>query len=867
MEINNQIKPPKFTSWIINRFTISYNHYPALGDLEEEFYYICDEKNPQYAGYWFRIQVLKSIPFLINHILYWSIAMFRNYVKIAFRNLYRKKFYSFINIFGLGTAIAICIAGYINYQFSQSFDKFHENLENIHLVTTKRTINNRQVEYGISPTPMLPESKDKVPGIEKYTRLARSNGILRYEDKVFNESFSYVDENFFDIFTFPMVRGKKETLKNKGNIVITDDIAEKYFGIENPVGKQVILNPTGNKEYSFFIGGVIKRPGSNSSLRLSVIINYERQIDMLGYDLEAWNDWTSAAFILTNSQADLVLIKKQLNSYVKKQNEAAPAFPAGSFSLIAMPELFSRSDDLSSEPFRSGFHLSQIITPSVIALLVLLLACFNFINTAIAYSSSRLKEIGIRKVIGGLRSQLIKQFLGENLILCLFALVLGMAFAGPVVSFYDGLFPDTHFYLNYLENPGVLVFIIGLLIFTAAAAAAYPAFYISKFNPIKIFRGRQTLGGTNRLIRVLLTLQFSIAVSSIFSGVVLYMNGKFIEDFNLGFEEEQLLIVPITGEDNYNLFKGKIQDIPGIINICGSNHLIGRNWTTRDVEIDKETSRLTVLDMGENYLETIGLELVQGKAFDHSLQAEAEESVLINESMAATFGSACEVGKYIKFQYPAPGREYRIAGIIKDFYLHGMWRKVEPAVFRYSPPQDYRFLSVKFNLSSLRSVSDGIKQSWKVLFPHRPYDGFFMTEIMEESIQITDSIKKIFLYVSLIVLMTSGLGLLAIVSLNIVKRTKEIGIRRVLGAGFAHIGYIISKEFILLLAIASAAGCLMGFFMVDMLLSSIWAYHTDAGFVPIILSISLMFALAMITIGSQVFTVAKDNPTNSLRYE
>jgi len=865
--MKKEIKPPKLAGWIVKRFTISYNHYPALGDLDEEFYYICEESGLQQASNWYQSQVLKSVPFLINHIFYWSITMFSNYVKIAVRSLYRKKFYSFINIFGLSLAIALCITGYINYQFSQSFDTFHEKYEDIYLVTTLRNIGSEIQEMGMSPTPLIAESKEQIPGIEMFTRYASSRGTMRYQDKVFNEYFCYVDENFFDMFTFPMLKGSKEALKSKDKIVISDEIAAKYFGAEDPVGRQVILNPGGEKEYSFLVAGIIEKPGPNSSIRLSIVLNYERQIDMLGYDLEAWNDWTGAQFILTNNQADHVSIKEQLNAYVPKQNEAVPGFKASGFSLLHLPDLADKSRELTNEPFRSGFHLSQILTPSIIALLVLLLACFNFINTAIAYSSGRLKEIGIRKVIGGMRSQLIKQFLGENLILCIIALFVGMAFARPVVEYYDTLFPDTNFVLSYSDNPEVLIFICGLLVFTALAAAAYPALYVSKFNPVNIFRGKQKLGGTKRLVRVLLTLQFSIAISAILSGVVLYLNGQYIEEFDYGFEKEQVLIVPVEGEDNFNLLKGRIQNHPGIISIGGSENMIRRNWSTRDVDIADKTYRLAALDIGKNYMETFGLEMASGKAIDFDLRAEAEESVLINEAMARQFGSACDVGKYIKYQYPAPGIEYRIAGIVKDFYLDGVWEKISPTVLRYAAPEDYRYMSIRFELSNVLPLAEGIKSDWKELFPHLPYDGFFVTEMLAQSAMITESIKKIFLYVSLIVLLTSGLGLLAIVSLNIAKRTKEIGIRRVLGAGFAHISYIISREFLVVLGISAMLGCLMGYFMVEALLSSIWAYYTDIGLIPIMFSIFTMFALAMLTIGSQVFAVSKNNPTNSLRYE
>jgi len=860
-------QPPKITSWIIQHFLSRYNHFPALGDLDEEFNFMCQKSTILKARHWYRIQVLKSIPFLINHILYWSLTMFASYVKIALRNLYKNKLYSFINIFGLGVAIAVCITGYINFQFSQSFDAHHENKENIHLVNTFRMVNNGRINLASSPTLLAPAIKNEIPGIVNFSRLARNSAVLRYEDKVFNESVYYLDENFFDMFTFPMLKGDKNALKDKNSMVITDEIALKYFGDEDPIGKQIIFTPAGEKEYSFIIRGVIEKPSTQSSLYLTVCLPYERQEDMLGYDLKAQNDWTSAAFIQTSDETAATAVESQMQNFVPRFKEANPNYPMAGFYLTALPKLYTTTRALSGHPFHSGFTPAQIIAPSVIALLVLLLACFNFVNTAIAYASGRLKEIGIRKVIGGMRGQLVLQFLGENLILCLIALGLGLFLAEPFVKFYDGLFPETHFALNYIDNSGVLIFLVILLIFTALAAGAYPAFYVSKFNPVTIFRGKQQLGGTNRLIRILLTFQFTIAISAILAGIIFYQNGKFIENFDLGFDKDQILVVPVRTAQNYELLKSKIQNNPDILSIGASQHMMGRSWNSRDIEFEQNQARINVLEIGENYFETLGLELAEGQKFQKDIKADAAESIIINETMAQTFGLVDPIGKYIKFRAPSPGKDYRVIGVVKDFHLSGLWIKIRPLALRIAPEQEIRYLSAKFNLNRLTNVSEYMRSTWKELFPHLPYDGFFQTEILEETIQITAAIKSLFIYIALIVLLTSGMGLFALVSLNIVKRTKEIGIRRVLGAGFTNIGYLISKEFLLLLILGGFFGSLMGYFLITALLSNIWAYYVDFGLMPFILSTLLMMIIFLVTIGSQIFSVASSNPTDSLRYE
>ncbi len=794
--------------------------------------------------------------------------MIQNYLKVALRNLFKNKLYSFINIVGLGVAIAVSVTGYISYQFSQSYDSFHENAERIFLVNSYRINNNHRQNFSNSPTPLAPAIKENIPGIAEYVRIARGSGILRFEEKVFDETLFYVDDSFFEVFTFTMPFGTKDALKDNRGLVISEEIAHKYFGDEEPIGKQVILSPDGENEYVFFIRGVISKPSVMSSLQLTVCVPYINEEDMFGYNHQSWKDWTGAAFIQISNEASASRIEEQLQSYIPQTNEANENFQINGFYLTPLPQLSSTTRALGGNIFFPGWAPPAIIMPSVVTLLVLLLACFNFINTAVAFASKRHKEIGVRKVIGGVRSQLIKQFLGENLVLCFIALLSGMFLAKIFVTVYDALWPEVAFSLNYTENLGVVGFLIGLLIFMAVAAGAYPAFYISKFNPVTIFRGRQKLGGTNPLIRILLTLQFAISISAILSGIILYQNSEFINNHDLGFDKEQILVVPVKGAQNYDLLKDAIESHPDIVSIGGSQHLMGRDWTRRDIEVDQKTkTRTPVFEIGENYLQTAGIELISGREFNHNLKTDINQSVIVNETLEKTFGWVSALGKYIKFKTTDSEKEYRVIGVVKDFHYDGLWEKVEPMVLRLAPPERYRYLSIKFNRDNLTVVSTYLQNTWKQLFPHLPYDGFFQTEILAEAAHVNESVKLMFLYIAVIVVITSGMGLFALVSLNIAKRTKEIGIRKILGASLVHISSLISKEFILLMLIASVLASIMGYFMITAFMSSVWAYYVDFGVVPFIVSALLMFVIALMTVSSKVFSVVKSNPVEAIRNE
>jgi ABC-type lipoprotein release transport system permease subunit len=349
--------------------------------------------------------------------------MFKSYLKVALRNLYRNKLYSILNIVGLGVAIGCCIVAYVNYEFSQSYDTFHENAGEIYTVNSYKILNNNRQNWSLIPLPMITAIKRDIPGIEKYSRISASRGTLKYEDKVFSEVFHYADEDFFEMFTFPLKYGNKDALKDKRSIILSEEIAEKYFGEKNPLGKQMVLSPDGEKQFDFFVQGVVYNTPKNSSIQLSILLPFENIEELRNYDLQDWEYRSRATFVQLAANASIAEIEARLQSYTAISNDANPDWEIDGFYMEPLPQLAFNSRDLRGSPFMPGMHPAALIGPSVIALLVLLLACFNFVNTAIAFSARRLKEIGIRKVIGGVRSQLIIQFLGENLVLCFIALL------------------------------------------------------------------------------------------------------------------------------------------------------------------------------------------------------------------------------------------------------------------------------------------------------------------------------------------------------------------------------------------------------------------------------------------------------------
>jgi putative ABC transport system permease protein len=792
--------------------------------------------------------------------------MLRNYIKVALRNIFKYKAYSALNILGLGVAMALCVVGYVNYQFSQSFNSNHENADKIHAINSFRIRDDVEQKFFSLPTPVASTIKTELPEIERYSRLALNNGVIRYDDKVFEELLSFVDEDFFEMFTFTALSGSVDAIANKNNVIITKDIADKLFGDDDPVGKEITIRINREKSYHFVVGAVIEDPPLNSSFISSISLRYDWQEEFYGFDLTSWNDWTSAAFIQISEGSSLATVTHHLNTYLEKINSANPEYNLNGFFLTP----FRKVADLVRKiggPLRSGMHPAAIVAPSVVALLVLLLACLNFINTSIAFSTKRLREIGIRKVFGGRRNQLIKQFLSENLILCFIALIVGVAFAELFVPAYDSLWPELSLTIDYSENLNLVYFLIGMLLVTGLAAGSYPALYVSSFKPAEIFGGKQKLGKTNPLIRVLLTIQLALAMTAILASLILNQNAEYMKSLDVGHDDKNILIVPIDGAKDSELLQNALSGQKGIINMGTTLHLMGRYLTYNYAEIEGEETVLFKFEIGDNFFETIDFKLVEGRKFDPDLVTDIDQAIIVNESLAKQYGWSSISDKQVTLKVADKEKQYQVVGVVKDFHPNYISSKVIPTVLCLAPPEKYQYLAIKTESGAVDDLTKAVAGTWKKAFPDLPYRGFWIEDTYNSEIQTNNSIRLVFLYIAIIVVIISCMGLFALVSLNLSRRTKELGIRKVLGASIMNLSTLIGKEFAIIIVIGGILASILGYFLVNALLSSIWRYYTDFGVTPFILSAVLMFMVTTLAIGFKVLSAACSNPVEALRHE
>jgi ABC-type antimicrobial peptide transport system permease subunit len=790
--------------------------------------------------------------------------MFRNYLLVTFRNLYKNKVYALINIMGLGLALAICIVAYFNHMFGYDFDRYNENFKEIYRVTSNRQMQDREQEFGIVPAPLGPEIKKDFPSIARAARVMRSYSPVKVGIDNFNRQVSYVDPDFLDMFTFHLVSGTREALLDPNNVLISEEMATALFGNEEPVGQPITIYNDDNQEFTYTVAAVFQDLPLNSSFRIDILSHMENFLTMWSITDVNWQQFARVLFLQIQDQEAIPGVKAGLDQYVPVQNRANESFTINSFNLVPLVEVSKRSRDTWNNSLYPGLHPAAVLAPLLMALTMLLIASFNFANTAIASAGKRLMEIGIRKMVGGERRQLLIQFLIENYIICFLALLVGIAGATILVPAYGSMWEYMVLTLSFSQYPGFWIFLVLLLLFTGFVAGAYPALYISSFRPLKILQSRTRLGKGGPLAKTLLGFQFTISVLSIVSGIIFSMNAVYQETVDLGYARKELIVVPVH-EDNYTSYYDAIIQHPKILNAAGTQEHIGFGWYKRSIEDEDQKLEVNVMDVGPEYLYAMGLTLLDGRLFaQERLEADRGVSIVVNQMMVDAFGWENPVGRQVRMNDTIM---YEVVGVVKDFFMGGMWSKIEPMLMKLPMQDRYFSLAVRANKEDLPEVLEFLRETWVRLIPNYPFEGMYQEDTLEEEKAINRSIKQLYIFLAIVATILSMIGLYTLISLSILNRTKEIGIRKVMGAPVPRIWLVLSKGFLLNLAISSVIGCLGGYYLSLMMLDSIWDYWLDFNAWIYIYSVLIILVATVITITGKVYQAALQNPVDCLRYE
>lgn len=789
--------------------------------------------------------------------------MISNYLKIALRNLLKQKLFSGFNILGIAIGIACSVVVYllIQHQFSQ--DAFHANASTTFIVNHTRTTNGQPEHWITSPDAIGPALQTDVAEVKQFVRFQGKSAVVKQGSNVFHEYIRLADPNFFDVFSFPLQVGTADPLRDPNGIVLSDAAARKYFGREAAVGQSLTILFDGKTRQRFTVKAVAAPFPNTASFSFDILVNYS-----VGRTL-GWrdNDWTrpiNATFIQVEEPADIGKVTTALATYVKHHNEVNSQSPIGAFYVDNLLDL-SQHANRTRHSFAAGLSPVGMLMLGILAALVLFMACFNFMNYTIATSVTRFKEIGVRKVLGSTRKQLIRQFIGENLLVGSLALGLGLLLAGtlflPVFRVLID-FPQLRFSL--LDNWQLILFLMTLVVVISFLSGLYPAVYISGFNAITVLKGRQRIKGTNGLVRTLMVVQFGFAMFTVSAAILTTQNAQFFRYMDVGYEPSKLVVLRTDSEQSFDQLRDAAARLPGVVQVAGSQDQIGQtgdNVTT--LELGAARSTTEVLRVSSEYVQTVGLRVAQGRNFLANSTAEAANSIIVNQALVKAMGWTSAVGKQVRLK----DKICHIVGVVDDFNYRFFFVKIAPCVLQLNLPANNRVLTLKVNTDDITRLSAPLKPVWQRAMPDTPFEISQQNEVYTSSYDATRRVKDVFTYVAFLTLLISAMGLFALASLNIAKKTKEIGIRKVLGASSYSIANLLNREFLILITIAGTIFLPLAFSALKSLLESEYPYHIPITAWAFVGTLVMMLLLALLIISSQVYRIATANPVKALQTE
>lgn len=857
--------PPRYLKRLLHFFCDPGLIEELEGDLEEIFEDNLETKGSRYASYKYLREVLHLIrPSVIRKLSYSPVPptlMFSNYRKVAFRNFYKNKTFVTINVLSMGIGLACCIVAYLNYQHNVSFDTHHEQIDTIYRVNYSQQDDNRIRNYGVVPLPISIHSKDLVY-VDDITRYIEWNGNAKIDENYFDVNMGFVTSNFLDVFTFPLTFGDKNALQRKNSVIISTELAMRLFGDWNVIGKPLTHIHDG-KELLFTIEGVLKKIPSNSSIQIDALTNIENFPDD-----SFTSDWQkySSTFLSISDPSNTENIEKGIREYALKnsppdKNENLKNYYLD--PLKGMAASSSKNDVIS--PLDISLPWAMEVVPAIIAVFILLIACMTFTNTSIASAAGRLKEIGIRKVMGGKKSQIIFQFLTESIFICFLAILVAIPISRYLATEYNRLLPGVNIELILSNNIGLLLFLIALLLVAGLIAGGYPAFYLSKFQPSKILKGNLRYKSVGRLTKVLLTTQFAFSMLTITASIFFIQNAQYQNNIDLGFDTEKTIVIRFGNEKKaYEPLMNALETNPRITALTGSVDHVGRRYHAAQIKHEGETFDVVGLDVGPDYLETVELTLVQGRDFETDKASDYKESIIVNQRLVDSRGWDNAIGKELIYEDTL---SYYVVGVVEDFYFDAFNSPIQPLWIRMKTADEYNYLIAKTSSELVPSVMEEIKITWLGLFNEELRDIKPAEYAKDEAQTINSIILKIMIFMGSIAAIMSMVGFYSLVSLNLFSKMKEIGVRKVLGSSTLSVARVVNEEYIYILIVGISSGSIISYFLIPLLMNSIWATYATSSLWVMFLSVLVMILTCIITVGARVLSTANKNPVLLLKDE
>ena len=866
---SSNIQPPKWPLKFL-RFFVKKEYLEEIeGDMEEIFLENVSQVSLEKAKRMYTWEMLRLFrPILIKNLEVLQqlnhYPMFKNYFKVSIRGLMKNPVNSFINVFGLAMAIGLSVFAYAFARWTISTDQFHEHKQSVHLVTFFANRDGTLQQYGKTPRPLGEMLKEDFTHIKKVCRVEDRNVVMKHGDNVFHERVRYTDPEFLEMFTFPMKWGTSNSLKDVNSIILSEDMSIKYFGEENPIGQnmRVIFGKDRSKEFK--ITGVAKEFPKSRTISFNFLINFEnfRTTDP-GYDFHDWKAFVNATLIQVDNPSNLKSIEKGMEKYRIMQNKAvAEDWTISSFAFEPLSTLHKQSEYIMDDISRSSKNnYISIVFMVIIAIFMLMLACFNYINIAIATAAKRLKEIGVRKSIGATRKTVIIQFLSENVVITFFALIIGLILG--YTFFIPGFELLWSFSMDFKLNDVTLwIFLPIILLLTSIASGIYPSLYISRFQVVNILKGSVKFGQRNLVTKVFLGFQLIMACTFITCSVMFTQNNSYLAKRPWGYNEQETLFASVPDRAAYEKLNALMSQDPDVISTSGSTHHIGKSHKTTILHFPDREYEVDQLSVDARYFETMGLHLQEGRGFkDH--EGSDKQAVVVNELLIKNMGWENPIGQ----QFRIDSLQYEVVGVVKDFHNYSFSKQVRPIIFTVAEKDGYRYLAMKVKSGSEIKTHKALQENWAKLFPEIPFEGGLQEDVWGfyyQEIGIYDLVWKVFAFIAVLL---STLGLYGLIRLNVEGRTKEFSIRKVLGAGLKNIAATITNQYRILFSVALIFGAPLGYAFGKWLIEFAYPYHMPITLTPVAIAVVIMILVLLFTVSTQVRKVLKANPVDGLKVE
>jgi putative ABC transport system permease protein len=790
--------------------------------------------------------------------------MLRNYIKVVLRSIRRQAGYSFINIAGLAIGMACCLLITLWVFDELSYDRFHNNAPNLYLVEENQFYSGRVYHVTVTPYPLAPVLKEEIPEIVEATRQVYSGGqLFRHGDKSFYEDMVWaVDPSFLRMFSFPLIKGDPATaLSDPSSVVLTEKTARKYFGNDEPLGKVISVN----NEFELKVTGIAKNVPLNSTIRFDMLFPYEL-LRSRGRTNEEFGSNSIGSYVQLKPGASVPAVNEKIRDFIKKRVEGSVTelelFP---FTRIHLHQYFGYD--------KSAVGIRYVYVFSLIAAFVLLIACINFMNLATARSAGRAQEVGLRKVVGALKKHLLVRFYSESMVYALLSLFLALLLVRLVLPWFNAL-TGKGISFNVLGHSQILWGIAGITLLTALLAGSYPAVFLSSFQPVRVLKGSLTAGAGSALFRrVLVVVQFALSVFLIIGTVVVFRQMKYMRTTSMGFDKDQLLTIRLRGTTaaSYEPFRNELRKDSRVLGVTAATDLpsaIGSNssgaeWRGKDPE-QKILIGLSGVDY--DYIDVLKIELLEGRNFSREYESDKTQAFLVNEEVRKLMGRPAGAGEEFSFV----GRKGRIVGVMKNYHFESLQSKIEPlAIYLADPPEKggrFNYALIRISPADIPGAVDFVRGTWSSVFSGFPFEFRFLDQQIDEMYRTEERAGRLLQTFAFLAIFIACLGLFGLASFMAERRTREIGIRKVLGASVPQITVLLCREFLFLVLLANVLVWPAAYWALESWLDH-YAYRIPLSPLVFVFALGTALFITIMTVSFQAVRAAVANPANALKYE